>query len=277
MPTGEGTNIVVQNKADDGVQLAPVRFCHWNAPQWGEIGELAWNTAFKVAELTIAVANSIAQQEIADKQMDLADRWYSHAKYKWNRFDQQYKPLEQLLLRETSTVPMPKLDCVGVRARSNDFVNTAHASAEADVKRIAKKYCVCMNPTLARAIDTRQNILLVDTYNFNYNDDRWFRDLKEDQRWNNRSNVLTLGRNLDSQAMSYANLANQIFGRVSQQIDRATGAAMNALGYFGARNDTFSPMTYLATGGRSSAGTMSNIGTSQPYQNPRSQNTTGEV
>lgn len=247
---------IVENPPEQGVNLAPVRFCHWNAPQWGQVGELAWNTAFKVAELAIAVTNSMAQQEIADNQMDLADRWYSHAKYKWNRFNDIYKPLEIQLLEETSNVPMPKFNCVDARIRANAYVNTAHTSSEADAQRLAKKYCVCMNPTLAKSIDTMQNLLLVDTYNYNYSDDRWFRDFKEDQRWNRRSNVLNIGRNTDAMAMPYAQIANKTFDRVSHQLDRAAGAAMSALGYYGARNDTFSPMTYLSTGGRDNTGVM---------------------
>ena len=93
----------------DGV-IDSIRFCHWAAPEWGAKGESAWNKLFTVAQLAVAVANALAQQEIADKKQDLAESYYQMAEDKWNRFKNKYMPLEKKLLNEVSTEPVKTLD-----------------------------------------------------------------------------------------------------------------------------------------------------------------------
>lgn len=228
---------------------APVRFCHWQAPEYGNKGENWWTMLFQAAAVAIAVANGIAQQEIADKQQDLADSWYQQAKYKWDRYAGTYIPLEKKLLNEVSSTPVPSLDCAGAESRAQQSVDSAYGEASDYMARQAKALRLCMDSSLLGYVNLKQNVALVDSRNYNYVDDRWFRDYKDDQRWNRRSNVLSLGRNLDSQALSYGQVANALYGQVGQQIDRAASGLVTALGYFGARNDTYYPTTYLGSGG----------------------------
>ena len=228
---------------------APIRFCHWQAPEYGNQGESAWTTLFRAAALAIAIANGLAQQEIADKQQDLADSWYQQAKYKWNRYKDTYIPLEKQLLNEVSTAPVPELDCDGAETRARTAVNTAYDSVNAHLTRYAKSMRLCIDSSLLGYPSNRRYVALADSINYNYVDDRWYRDYKDDQRWNRRSNVLNLGRNLDSQSLAYGQVANALYGQVGQQIDRAANMAITALGYFGARNDTYYPTTYLGSGG----------------------------
>lgn len=53
--------------------LGSLRFCNWAAPEYGPVGEGFWNNAFRAAALAIAIANGVAQSQIADMQQDLAD------------------------------------------------------------------------------------------------------------------------------------------------------------------------------------------------------------
>lgn len=227
--------------------IGPLRFCHWNAPEYGMVGEASWANAFRAAALAIAIANGLAQSEIADKQQDLADGWYEQAKYKWDRFSGKYMPLEKKLLNEVSSVPIRNIDCAGAHDRAEASVNTAYDSTAIYLKQQAKKLRLCLDPSLLSAVNQKQNAMLIDAENFNLTDERWYTDYKNDQRWNRRSNVLNLGRNLGSQAMEYGKIANALYGQVGQQIDRAAGGLINALGYYGARNDTYYPTTYLNT------------------------------
>lgn len=227
--------------------MTPFQLCHWNAPEYGIKGTFDWTTLFRVAGLAIAVANGIAQSEIADKQQDLADKWYSQAKFKWDRFAGRYMPLEIKLLNEVSSVPIRNIDCAGAHDRAEASVNTAYASTAIYMKQQAKKLCLCLDPSLLSAVNQKQNMMLVDTENFNLTDERWFTDYKNDQRWNRRSNVLNLGRNLNSESMQYGKIANALYGQIGQQLDRAAGGLMQAVGYYGARNDTYYSTTYLNT------------------------------
>lgn len=227
--------------------FSAIQFCHWNAPEYGMIGTSKWTNAFRAAALAIAIANGLAQAEIADKQQDLADKWYSQAKYKWDRFSGKYKPLEIKLLDEVSSVPIKEIDCQGARDRAHDAVNSAYTSAYSYMAQQAKKLRLCLDPSLLSVVNHKQNVALVDTENYNLTDERWFTDYKNDQRWNRRSNVLNLGRNLSSESMQYGKVANALYGQIGQQLGQAANGLMQAIGYYGARNDTYYSTTYLNT------------------------------
>lgn len=240
--------------------LTPIAHAHWNPPEHGNTGEYAWNFAFRGAQLAIALANAVAQQDISEKQFDLAESWYNHAEYKWDRFKGTYMPLEKKLLKEVSTAPVPKLNCKDARNRANDTVNTSYAIMQRYMNQKIAKYGVCMNESLQKDLQLKQSIMLVDSENYNYNDDRWFRDFKDDQRWNRRSNILTLGRNLSSLAQSYGQAASRMFGLIGKQLDAVGMGAMTSLGYYGARRDTYIPSTFLGSAGEGATGSVNRIG-----------------
>lgn len=240
--------------------FSPISFCHWQAPKYGNTGELMWNTAFKAAQLAIAIANSIAQQEIADKQFDLADKWLNHAKYKWERFWNNYAPLEKQLLREVANTDKPTLDCDSAASRARDSSVSAYDIMERYMRQKAKAYSLCMDNSLYTDINTQRSLLQIDTENYNYADDRWYKDFKEDQRWNRRSVVLDLGRNNSATAKAYGDVAGKIYQGISTQLNQIGQGAIYSLGYFGARNDTYMPNTYLGSGGNGVGGSIVSIG-----------------
>ena len=254
---GAGSAVVSGGAGGKPGAIAPFRFCHWAAPEYGPIGETAWNSIFKAAGLAIALANSYAQAEISDMQQDLAEGYYDQAKFKWDRFEQKYIPLEKQLLAEVSSVPIREMDCTGAEDRAIDATNLAYSTVEAYVGRMAKAYQLCMDPTLLNAIDVQQTMQLVDSENYNLVDEQWYTDYKNDQRWNRRSNVLNLGRNLSSEAMKYGDVANSLLKSVGQKIEHAAQGVMNAVGYFGSRFDTAYPTTYLSGAGRNAGGLVS--------------------
>ena len=229
---------------------APVRFCHWAAPEITDVGLNAWSTFFQSAALAIAIANSVAQGEIHDKQMDLANSYYDMAKYKWDRFASKYIPLEIKLLNEVSTAPIHELDCDADRQRAELSVNSAFNSMSEYLGRTAKKFRLCLDKSQIDAMEHKRTMALVDTENYNIYDDQFFTDFKNDQRWNRRSNVLNLGRNLASTALKYGDVARALYSTVGAEIERAANGVVTALGYYGARNDTYYPTNYLnsATG-----------------------------
>lgn len=230
-------------------RLDSVRFCHWAAPEISNEGERQWTDLWNAAALAIAIANGIAQGKISDMQMDLADRYYQMAKYKWDRFKDKYIPLEKQLLNETSTTPVRELDCADDRARAWESSQSAFDSCLSHLSRVAKKARICLNPTILDRYEYKRTLAFVDSENYNIQDDQFFTDYKNDQRWNRRSNVLNLGRNNTTEALNYGNVARSLASTVGSQIDKAASSLIGALGYYGARNDTFYPTTYLSGAG----------------------------
>ena len=226
--------------------MAPVRFAHWAAPQITDIGESGWSAAFKAASIAIAIANSVAQAEIASKQQDLAESWYQHAKYKWDRFSANYLPLEKKLLLEVSTAPKEKLSCQLADSRAKSIIDYADMQTDSYRNRTTKSSRICVDDSLTSMLDIDKVLVYTDTNNYNLVDNKWFADFKNDQRWNRRSNVLNLGRNLSSEALKYGDIAKNVYGNVGARIETVATGAMQALGYYGAKNDTHYPSTFLS-------------------------------
>jgi hypothetical protein len=234
-----------QKPAGSHGSFAPIRLCSWAAPEWGPEGENWKSLAWRAAALAISIANSIAQGQIADMQQDLAESYYDMAKFKWNRFNDKYKPLELKLLNEVRSEPIVSLNCGDDRSRAAEAVNTAYDRMSSYMTKKAKQYHLCIDSTLLMQMDRKRTMALVDTANFNLSDDYWFVDYTNDKRWNRRSNVLDLGRNLSSEALKYGDVALATMKTVGGQISQAAQGLMTAVGYYGARNDTYYPMTVL--------------------------------
>lgn len=264
---GNAVNETLYGKAHGGVNgvTDTTRFCHWAAPEVSGEGESVWTNVWQAAQLAIAILNSTIQQQIADKQMDLAEGYYEQAKYKLDRFMEKYKPLEIALLNEVSTTPEPQMDCADDRERAENAVNTAYDYIGDYVSRRAKAYRLCIDDSIIRQLDHGRALMLVDTENYNLRDDTWYVDYKSDQRWGRRSNVLNLGRNLGSLAMKYGDVARALSADVGDLYNKATASLSMALGYYGTRFDTYYSTTYLGSGG--GASNIVNVGTSNTATN----------
>ena len=225
--------------------IGSLRFCNWAAPEYGPTGEFNWTDAFRAAALAISIANGLAQSKIADMQQDLADSYYSMAKSKWDRFYGKFVPLEKALLDEVLTEPETEPDCAADRKRAKSWTDRAYGTMEPWAGQKAKAMRLCMSDAEQRFMSLRRERLLDDTANYNYGDDRWFCDWRNDRRWNRRSSVLNLGRNLGTEALKYGDLARSLLNSVGGRIEQAASGVVNALGYYGARLDTYYPTSYL--------------------------------
>lgn len=260
--------------------IAPIRFANWAAPEISDKGESIWNKLWKAAALAISIYNTVQQGKIAEQQQDLADSYYGMAKKKLDRFGGEkflnakddsdydnYAALEVALLNETSTTPIAKLNCKNDRKRAQKAVTPSYKRMNKYLSTQAKKLHICLDNAFNGFMAFRQSLMLVDTENYNLIDDQFYTDYKNDQRWNRRSNVLNLGRNMGSQAMSYGDVARMLSGQLSGQLDKVTGSLMTVAGYFGARNDTYFPSMYLSGyGGMNNqlVSTMNNAGSAYP-------------
>lgn len=253
---------------------APVRFAHAAPPEYGPEGESKWTTFFQAASLAIALANSIAQGEIAAKQRDLADRYYDMAKSKWDRFERYYMALEKKLLNEVASEPERFLHCDLAQSRAETAVSTAYGAASAAFARWAKRSKCCVVQDTIAEFSRQEMLMTVDTMAYNLEDDRWFADYSNDKRWNRRSSVLNLGRNMAAEALKYGDVSMKTFGTVGGQINTAASGIISALGYYGARNDTYYPTTFMASYGNSGNAMLINTALQQNHNATNTLNST---
>lgn len=223
-----------------------LRFCHWAAPEWGPDGESKWTLAFQTAQLAIATLNALIQGQIADLQEDLAEGYYQQAKYKWDRFESTYKPLEMDILGEASSAPIATMNCADDNSRAISAVRESYYYTDTQMHGLAQGYRLCLDDSVVNQLEYSKVRTHVDTTNYNLRDDQWFVDFKNDQRWNRRSNILNLGRNLTSMAMQYGDVARKAAADVGKIADKGFGSLSQAIGYYGTRFDTFYPTSFLS-------------------------------
>lgn len=249
MDSAEGvTSAVTGGGAGSPGAPAPVRFCHWAAPEVPGWAQTLWEAAKFAASLALTYELNKLKQEIHETQRDLAEDYYNLAKDKWERYRDRFLPLEEKMLWEARTEPIRELDCDGARARAQAAVDSAFNSMQGYLERAVKKLRICVDPTQLGAMDQRRAVMLVDTENFNMQDDRWFVDYKNDQRWNRRSNLLNLGRNIPSEVLQYGEVARQAGANADQMATQLASNVMAAIGYYGSKIDTIFPSTYVSGG-----------------------------
>ena len=208
-------------------------------------GWIGSNALADAIALAIGSLNALIQWKISDLQQDIADSYYHMAKYKWDRFARNYMPLEKKLLQEVSSEPEPKLHCNDDRTRAEQSVNSAYRAMQTYMGRVRKSLHICIDNNILSMVELSRSKMLVDTENYNLIDDQYWRDIMSDDRWNRRSNVLDLGRNIASLAMSYGDTAKQALSTVSPQVNTAASSFVSSIGYFGARNDTVYPKSFI--------------------------------
>lgn len=248
---------------------APTRFATWAAPEVSNEGESAWSWIWRTAGLALALYNTKIQGKIYKEQERLSNNYYNMAKDKLNRFMNNYKPLELALLEEVKTEPEAEMNCKDDRKRAKASVNGAFDTLGGYLERQAKKLRVCIDDSKTHRMDYRKTLALVDAENYNLIDDQLYVDYKNDRRWNRRSNVLSLGRNMSGEALNFGDVARTFYGQLGPQLDKITGSLMGAIGYYGGRNDTYYPNMFLGNYGglgNSLISTGTTAGQWQPQQ-----------
>lgn len=179
-------------------------------------------TAFKIAKL---------QEDLAKDYARLATNYREH-------YFKNYHPIEKELIDEAMTEPE--------YVRDKEDLNKGQMLISARlpfVGRLEKalsctgRYCTGQRQAITNDILIEQAMTesLVCGFAHRYTDDEEI--TRNTRRWERRSNVLKLGSNIPTEAVSYASMATGIFGSLGEQ---ASKGAMGAAWYLGqgARRET---------------------------------------
>lgn len=189
----------------------------------------------------IAAVNTIAAIDIARKQYNIARDYYKLAKRKWDRFLDKYGPCERKEMAEACNTPEydPKYDERG--AEYGNEVSAAFSDVGNRMDAVFRQYCICPDESLVSDMDLTRSIVEADSVNFAYRREENRKIAQDDRRWTRRQQALNRGRDLQSNAAKYAEMAANAYGDVGANIGKAAGGAMTALGYFQNRRDTAYP------------------------------------
>lgn len=239
-----GTFATRWNETNRRIQTIEETMCRWAQPELGDTGEGAYHEFWQAALVAVTLLNTAAQISISKKQYQIAKDYAEIAKDQWRRFRDAYAPLERAMVNEITNTPEPKPDYDGAKSRGNSFTNSAFLTTRSAMTKLAKRYALCVDPSLYDDMLYAEAITADDSVNFNYRDEEYFAHVMSDVRWNRRSSLLNLGRDILATSVSYADAANKMLGDVSGMLNQGAQGAMGMLGYLQEHRNTMYPMQF---------------------------------
>lgn len=246
--------------------IVPIKFCHWNAPTWGDTGEIERNSWYQLAVVAVATVNTVAQIKIVNKRHDLASDFLRLAERRQERFQNRYQPFEILMLHEARQRPLYEVNYSSIQQSYKDWSSRSYMEGQRRYADLANKYRLTVDTGIVEDGTLMESILADDGVNFGFRQQEDYAHIMNDQRWNNRAALLNLGRDLHAQSASYASAANTSLAGLSDLANQGMQGAIGLLGYLRNRQETeypvmFSGSTALTGGPGDSLLTGAKLGT----------------
>lgn len=234
------TQVVQTQKIDNFLGMTD-RESFWPQPTVTDEGVKSNADWASVAATAVALVNTVTAVNIADKQYKIAKDYYDLARQKWDRFRRIYMPCERKEVTEACNTPeyVPQY-----KDKSNTYLTSVryqYGGVKDFLMDMYDRYCICSSDSIFRDVAVLQGMAENDSINFAYREEEARKEAKDDKRWNRRSQALNRGRDIQSQATSYAKAAAGAYGDLGKTIGGVAEGAISALGYFSTRRGTVYP------------------------------------
>lgn len=231
-------------QVNEKLRTIETQLCVWGKPVYGDAGESAEKNFWQAALIAVATLNTLAQIDIMQDRYRIAKDYANIAKDRWNRFQNAYAPLERAMLFEIMNTAIYDPDYPRARAAGYTNARSAFAVATTETAEQAKKYAICLDRSQTNDLYIAEAIASDDGTNYNYRDEEFYAHLKNDLRWNRRSALLNLGRDLNAQSASYASAANNLLAGLGALAAEGAGSAAQLLGYLSEQRNTQYPAQF---------------------------------
>lgn len=229
---------------NDHLQIIRQTLCDWAQPEYGDAGESWEKLLWQAALIAIATANAAMQVYAIDKRFEIAKDYADLAEDEWSRFADRYAPFERSLLYEASNEKIYNPDYDGAKRRANEQIRDIFLDAERQMSDMAEAYNLCIDQTHLDDFDYTRRLLQTDMTNFGYRDEEDFAVYKRNARWNRRSSLLNVGRNLLGVAARYAQHADNMWSAFGASVGNGAQGAMHLLGYLNYARTTQYPALF---------------------------------
>lgn len=186
--------------------------------------------------------NTYTSLRIAEMQYDLAKDWAAMAKWYRDHYFNNYHPIEKSLIDEANKDPEYKYEKTDLT--KGQMLVTAKLGFIGKLEKTVSctgRYCTGQRQAITNDLLIEQATIenaICGLASRHAVDEEITRNTK---RWERRSNVLKLGRDLPTESVSYGRLASGIFGSIGEQAAKSVEGASQALGFGLNRRDTRYP------------------------------------
>lgn len=186
--------------------------------------------------------NTYTSLRIAEMQHDLAKDWATMAKWYRDHYFNNYHPVEKSLIDEANKDTEYKYEKTDLT--KGQMLITAKMGFIGKLEKTVSctgRYCTGQRQAITNDLLIEQATIenmICGLASRHAIDEEITRNTK---RWERRSNVLKLGRDLPTDSVSYGSLASGIFGSIGEQASKGAEGASQALGFGLNRRDTRYP------------------------------------
>jgi hypothetical protein len=226
-------DITIQNDWAKNVKGAVlptnVSFCHYAAPRYGGTGKKWWHTAATVASFALLAWGIYEQLRVFNMRYSIAKTYANLALEQFNRFKQRYMPLENLMIQAFMAMQEAKPDYEGARRRQTSYADWAWGQAEAEWTKLSRRFKVC--PDRSNEWAVAKGLCKDDAVNFGYRETEHRAKKLFALRWNQRAELLNLGRGIQAIGARYAQVSNELLKPLGEGASRMTSTALGTIGY----------------------------------------------
>lgn len=195
----------------------------------------------RLAAVAVAVINTAAAIEMAEKQEKLAKNYLKIAQEQNQYYYDVYVPCEDAELEEACSAALYEQHTDVQVGRYKNSVRHDLARQPQKALECLSRYCTGKKAALIKDAVMAEAQALSAAGNLGRRYEEQYEDAKDDLRWARRAQALARGRDMMAQAVNFAGFAYGLFGRLGDQAAKGAAGAIGYLGYASARNETIYP------------------------------------
>lgn len=199
------------------------------------------------AAIIAAGYNSYRAVEIATKEWEMAKKYWQIAQNWLDYYRDYFAPVEDQELNEAMNLPIttPEYDVARGRARAVAWIQFKNVLNTA--MRCTSRYCTGLRQDMLADMSAAQADAIAMADALGYRNERAYTESRNDVRFDKMLNTAKRGRDLVADNVSHAKATAGIYGDLFEQAWSGLSGAGQYLGYWGSRNDTRYPTTFLAS------------------------------
>lgn len=198
------------------------------------------------AAAAAALANAVKAWQIAEKEWDLADRYYKISLDWLKYYKNTFAPLEDKELEEAMALEDTEPEYEVARGRARAVAWLAFKGKLGETTRCLSRYCTGLRQDIVLELSAGVADAVAMADGLGYRNERAYVESYNDRNYKKRLNTVHRGRNFPAQSVSLAKNTTGIYGDLWDQAWGGLNSAGAYLGYMSQRNITMYPQTMLS-------------------------------
>lgn len=195
----------------------------------------------RLAAVAVAVVNTVAAIQMAEKQEELAKDYLNISKEQNQYYYDVYVPCENAELEEACNAALYTMHTDAQVGRMLNTVRHQFAGHPEKEVECISRYCTGKQAAIMKDMLLAEASALATAGNLGRRYEEQYAEAQDDLRWARRSQALARGRDMMAQAVEFSGFAYGLFGRLGDQAAKGAAGAVKYLGYAQSRNDTLYP------------------------------------